>query len=328
MTSTLHLALPPNIARQVLSEIQTAFPGAALHPPQNHDEMADFFQNRFGEPEKTADLTLTAYPSALARAVRYEHVFATMPPDLPVMRRELMDTGLKEPFPFVRVAAAVTLMIIYHKSVDPSPEGWADLCREDLAGDVVIPPHNTPAPALYAHYLEKLVGEIGKKAAARAHAKLFPQDINKYVDAGVYKAGMVFPAFARTFRLGMAGAVWPKEGAVVIPLLAFLKKGAGKDAVRALHALFSRKNQTIIAENGLFCPVLEKVPLFSEMQHNNSRLLWSGWDDYMALGDGASFAPPGAREHADPNCSACSCCGEDTKHTEENRLAGEQAQCG
>lgn len=33
MTHTLHLALPPNIARQVLSEIQTAFPDTALHPP-------------------------------------------------------------------------------------------------------------------------------------------------------------------------------------------------------------------------------------------------------------------------------------------------------
>lgn len=287
MTSTLHLALPPNIARQVLSEIQTAFPDTALHPLQNHDEMADFFQTGFGKPELTADLTLTAYPSALARAVRYDHVFAPMPPDLPVMRRELADAGLKEPFPFVRVAAAVTLMIIYHKSVDPPPEGWADLCREDLAGEVLIPPHNTPAPALYAHYLENLFGEKGKTAAARAHAKLFPQDINQYVDAGVYKAGMVFPAFARTFRLGMARAVWPREGAVVIPLLAFLKHGAGKEAVEVLHTLFSRKIQTIIAENGLFCPVLEKVPLFSEMQQNNAMLLWSGWDNYMALGDGA-----------------------------------------
>jgi ABC-type Fe3+ transport system substrate-binding protein len=307
MTHTLHLALPPNIARQVVAEIQTAFPGATLHPPQNHDEMADFFETGFGEPEKTADLTVTAYPSALSRAARYEHVFAPMPRDLPGMRRELTDAGLKEPFPFVRVAAAVTLMIIYHKSVAPPPQGWADLCREDLAGEVVIPPHNTPAPALYAHYLEKLFGEKGKNAAARADAKLFPQDINKYVDAGVYKAGMVFPAFARTFRLGMTRAVWPKEGAVVIPLLVFLKQGAGKDAAGVLHALFSQKIQTIIAENGLFCPVLEAVPLFSEMKDNNSMLLWSGWDNYMALGNSAPTSPPMAQKNADPGCPACSC---------------------
>lgn len=294
MTATLHLAVPPNIARQVLSEIQAAFPCASLHPPQNHDEMADFFCNIFGDEEKTADLTLTAYPSALARAARYEQVFAPMPPDLPAMRRELLDLGLREPGPRVRVVAAVTMMIIHHQSVDPAPKGWADLCREDLAGQVVIPPHNTPAPALYAHYLEKLCGEKGKKAAARAQARLLPQDINKTVDEGVYKAGMVFPAFARTFRLGMARAVWPEEGAVVIPLLAFLKRGAGEEAVSALRAFFSPKIQSIVADNGLFCPVIEGIPVFSEMLDNGSRLLWSGWDHYMALGEAASPAPPAA----------------------------------
>ncbi len=148
------------------------------------------------------------------------------------------------------MVAAVTLMIIYHKRVDPPPQGWTDLCREDLAGEVVIPPYNTPAPALYVHCMGSLFGEKGKTAAARAHAKLFPQDINQYVDAGVYKAGMVFPALARTFRLGMARAVWLREGAVVIPLLAFLKHGAGKEAVRALHALFRKKFKPLSRKAG------------------------------------------------------------------------------
>ncbi len=308
MTTTLHLAIPPNIARQVLSEIQAAFPGASIRPPQNHDEMSDFFGNVFGNKEKTADLTLTAYPSALARAARHESVFAPIPQDLPGMRRELLDIGLKEPGPSFKVIAAVTMMIIHHSSVDPPPKGWADLCREDMAGQVVIPPHNTPAPALYAHYLERLCGENGKKAAACAQAKLFPQDINKTVDEGAYKAGMVFPAFARTFRLGMAKAVWPEEGAVVIPLLAFLKRGAGEEAVEVLRAFLSKEIQTIIAENGLFCPVREDVSLFDEMLHNGAGLMWSGWDNYMALGAAASHAAPVEQEQVQASRPPCPCC--------------------
>ncbi len=70
----------------------------------------------------------------------------------------------------------------------------------------------------------------------------------------MYKAGMVFPALARTFRLGMARAVWLREGAVVIPLLAFLKHGAGKEAVRALHALF-RKNSNHYRGKRVVLPV-------------------------------------------------------------------------
>jgi len=308
MSTTLHLAIPPNIARQTLWEIQSAFPGVAIRPPQNHDEMSDFFGNVFGDEERTADLTLTVYPSALSRAVQQEKIFAPVPKDLPGMRKELVDIGLKEPMDHFKVVAAVTMMIIHHETVHPPPKGWADLCREDLEGQVVIPPHNTPAPALFAHYLEKLCGEKGKRAAATVHAKLFPQDINKAVDEGVYKAGMVFPAFARTFRLGKAKALWPEEGAVVIPLLAFLKRGAHEDALKVLRAFFSRQIQSIVAENGLFCPAVEDVPLFSEMVQNGSRLLWSGWDQYMALGSGETSPPPVTGKPVEPGRSACSCC--------------------
>lgn len=283
MPPRLHLAIPPNIARHVISEIQSAFPDASIHPPQTHDEMDAFFKYQFGHPDHTADLTLTAYPSALSRAIETKDIFAPMPEGLPEMREELLRVGLREPLPFFKVAAVVTMLIIHHESVVPPVEGWADLCRDDLAAGVVIPPHNTPAPMLYAYYMEKLCGEEGRRASALAQAKLFPQDINKTVDEGTYKAGMVFPAFARTFRLGNARAVWPKEGAIAIPLLAFLRKDAPDEAVDVLKIVFSSKIQTIIAENGLFCPVREGIALFSEMAAHDSRLIWSGWEDYIKL---------------------------------------------
>ncbi|PIE71353.1 MAG: hypothetical protein CSA22_03590 [Deltaproteobacteria bacterium] len=282
--SRYQLALPPNIVRKALGEIQSRFPSVALSPPQTHDEMSYFFKHEFGDPEKTADLTVTAYPSALARAKEHSSAFQTLPADLPPMRCELSRAGLLECAPYYKVIGVVTLMIIHHRSVEPPPRKWADLCRPDLVDSVVIPPESTPAPAIYGCYMDKFCGVDGAVAASRVNAKLLPQDINKSVDAGDYKAGMVFPAFARTFRTGMAKAVWPEEGAVAIPLIAFVKKRASEAAVETLRYLCSEPFQRLLAVDGLFCPMLASVPLFDEMMANKSRIAWLGWEDYIQLG--------------------------------------------
>jgi ABC-type Fe3+ transport system substrate-binding protein len=281
--TTLHLSLPPNIARQAIDDIRARFADATVLAPQTHDEMSDFYNHRFGEGDTTADLTVTAYPGALARAFAHRNQLAALPADLPPMRPALARAGLLESHPFFKVIGVVTLMMIHHRSMDPPPEKWADLCRREWAGAVVIPPPSTPAPALYAYWMTRLCGDDGRHAAARADALLFPQDINKAVDEGRYKAGVVFPAFARTFRTGMARAVWPAEGAVAVPLLAFVKKGAGPDAVAVLRHLLADPFQQLLATNGLFAPVLASVPFFDEMTANAGRLLWMGWQDYLAL---------------------------------------------
>lgn len=281
----IHLAIPPNIVRKTTSDLQKKFPGISIRPPRTHTEMDDFFANDFGIKEKTADLTLSAYPSSLAliNSTDKKSIFALMPKTLPPMRPTLAKAGLSEDNPFFRVVAVVTLVMISHKDTHPFPKAWADLCHENLFDQVVIPPEETPAPALYAYYMEKFCGEQGKKAAARVDKKLLPQDINNAVDDGEYKAGMVFPAFARTFRHGNAAMVWPKEGALTLPLLAFLKKDAPEEAGKILDYIFDTQYQTFLAKSGLFCSVRKDVEFFEEMILNNCRLNWMGWRDYRAM---------------------------------------------
>ncbi|MCJ8499756.1 ABC transporter substrate-binding protein [Desulfatitalea alkaliphila] len=280
----LHLSLPPNIARQAGDDIRARFADVIVREPQTHEEMSDFYNARFGEAQATADLTVTAYPGALTRALTHRNQLAALPADLPPMRPELAKAGLLESHPFFKVIGVVPLLLIHHRDVDPPPVGWADLCRADLAGAVVIPPHSTPAPALCKYWMTRLCGEEGRRAAGQVDPQLFPQDINKAVDEGRYKAGMVFPAFARTFRNGMARAVWPEEGALAVPLIAFVKRGAGPDAVAVLRHLLALPFQEMLAVQGLFAPVLGSAPLFDEMKANGGRLLWMGWEDYASLG--------------------------------------------
>lgn len=281
----IHLAIPPNIVRKTADDLKQMFPGISVRPHQTHPEMDAFFSRDFGEPEKTADLTLTAYPAALAnrRGEPGGGCFEAIPLNLPGQRRLLRDAGFTENTPYYRVVAVVTLVIIANRQTDPFPKTWADLCREDIRDRVVIPPGETPAPALYAYYMEKFHGEAGRLAAEKVNKTLLPQEINHGVDRGDYAAGMVFPAFARTFRNNGAAMVWPEEGALTLPLLAFLKKGAPHLAKEVLAHVMGLEYQTFLAQSGLFCSMREDVPLFDELENNRDRLNWMGWADYQTL---------------------------------------------
>ncbi len=281
----IQLAIPPNIVRKTTGDLKAMFPGIVVRPHQTHPEMEAFFADEFGKEDKTAHLTLTAYPSALARLAESggDSVFAETPAGLPPMRPELARAGLREENLFYRVVAAITLVIVSNKRTRPFPEGWADLCHEDIRDRVVIPPEETPAPALYAYYMEKFMGPRGAEAASRVRKKMLPQDINNAVDTGQYMAGMVFPAFARTFRHGNAAMVWPKEGALTLPLLAFLKKDAPEQAREILKYILGKEYQSFLAGNGLFCSVRDDVDFFEEMIENQCRINWMGWPDYRGM---------------------------------------------
>ena len=154
----IHLAVPPNILRKTADDLKVKFPDITIRPHQTHSEMEAFFAQDFGDPEKTADLTLAAYPSALANCMAGVEggIFQAMPEDLPKLCPYLARAGFTESTPFYRVVAVVTLVFIANRQVEPFPKSWRELCGQSLQDRVVIPPGETPAPALYAYYMGKI----------------------------------------------------------------------------------------------------------------------------------------------------------------------------
>ncbi len=282
----LHLAVPPNIARKTADDLRKNFPQLDIRPHQTHAEMDDFFRREFGKPEQTADLTLTAYPWALSRLVAMDdpgQVFAPMPRTLPALRSDLAELGLAEINPYYRVTSLVCFVFIAHKDVSPFPLSWADLCEEDICDAVAVPPEATPAFALYSYFQNKFNGRKGQEAAQRANTSLLPQEINLAVDAGKFKAGVLLSAFGRMFRHGNARTVWPKEGALALPLLAFIKKDVPQEVLNVLHTLFSPSFQHVLAGNGGLVPVHADVDFPSEVTENNCHIEWMGWEDFTTL---------------------------------------------
>lgn len=281
--SDVFMVLPPNVVRRTDSEVNRLFPAVQLRPHHTHGEMDRYFSLEFGRPEFTADLTVSAYPQALAAAAASD-IFAPRPGDLPPLRPELARAGLGDAPPEVIIIGVVAVIFIHHLGLTSPPRAWGDLTKDEYLGKVVTPPHDTPMPALFRHYLEAHYGQRGAAAADALHAELYPLDINKAVDEGRYAVGMAIPAFGRTFRNASARMVWPAEGAVAVPVMAFLRRDASPDARRVLDYLLSDPYQDYLSTTGLICPAVASAPPFDELKENQWRLLYSGWEAYARVG--------------------------------------------
>jgi ABC-type Fe3+ transport system substrate-binding protein len=281
--SDVFMVLPPNILRRAEDVIAKKFPEIALRPHHTHAEMDEHFSHYFGREEYTAELTVSAYPQALYRAADSD-LFAEMPAELPPIRPELAELGLAEAPAYVKVIGVVPVVLIHNTGIADPPGSWQDLSKERWWGNVVAPPHDTPLPALFRYYMESNFGNDGASAADALHPELYPLDINKYVDEGRFQAGLAIPAFGRNFRLGSGAMVWPTEGAVAVPVMAFLRKDAAPPAKQLLAYLLSPEFQEFMSTDGLICPVLQEAPLFLELVQNQFRFIWAGWDAAIEVG--------------------------------------------
>jgi ABC-type Fe3+ transport system substrate-binding protein len=282
--SNAFLVLPPNILRRSEDIITKKFPEIELRAHHTHAEMDEHFSHQFGKAEFTADLTISAYPQALYSAADSD-LFADMPSDLPPLRPELAELGLGEAPAYVKVIGVVPVVMIHNTEVADPPNSWEDLSNKRWWGNVVSPPHDTPLPALFRYYMESNFGSDGASAADALHPELYPLDINKYVDEGRFQVGLVIPAFGRNFRLGSGTMVWPAEGAVAVPMMAFLRKDAAPPVRQLLEYLLSLEFQEFMSNDGLICPAVQEAPLFQELLENQSRFIWSGWDAAADIGD-------------------------------------------
>ncbi len=282
--NSVYLAIAPNILRKTVQDLARLDLPLDLIPPQTHQEMLEFAEN-FGQSE-VPGISLCAYPQYLYNLLKYQNTgnLAAMPDTLPPMRQELTSIGMAEPSRYFRVIGVVPFLIASANDVEPPIEDWADLCRPDLARAVAVPPHDTPLPALFDAVMSTLYGDKAQDVITNKNTTYTPLDINKRVDAGEFKAGVSIPAFSRNYRNGNGHLVWPKSGAWPVPLIAAIRQDADKGAFEFLHYLLSSEYQRYLAESGLMIPVLAGIPWFKEMEANNGKLNWPGWNTFVALG--------------------------------------------
>ena len=281
MRCPVHLALPPNLARHFREDLARRFPDVDTGTPDIHQEMYDFAL-RCG-PTPPSGLVVSAYPQLTRNVLDDSRPFAPHRADLPPLRPELVRLGLTPPAPQLVLVAVVPCIL----GVSDERAGWLDdwsgLLRPEYPGPLATPPRDTPLPYVAELLLDSLGG--ADRPGPPLDTLSTPLDINRRVATGELAAGLLIPAFARSFRGEGARMVWPRSGALAVPLVACIGSDAPPVAHELLAHLLSRGAQEHLSLNGGVVPVREDTPGFPELEESGWRLLWPGWDVALAAAD-------------------------------------------
>ncbi|MCM0756499.1 ABC transporter substrate-binding protein [Desulfovibrio aminophilus] len=296
MSCAVHLALPPNVARSVRSRIAERFPDARVGAPDIHQEMYEFAAKCGASP--FAGFAVSAYPQLVRNVLRDRPSFAVPEVDAPELRPELRALGLTPPAPELRIVAVAPCVLAVNERWAATVSDWGHLVGRDFSDSLGTPPRDTPLPFL----AEELLAGFDAPPV-RLDTASTPLDINRRVSSGELGAGLLIPAFGRTFRGGRARMVWPDSGALAVPLVACIGREAPRRAHDILEYLLSREVQAFLSSCGGVVPVRQDVPGFAELEESGWKMRWPGWDALLRAAevmDGAMGAAPGA--------GRCSCC--------------------
>jgi len=286
MPYLIRFATPPMLARRLRVDIEAAFPDHRLSPPATHLEMFEAAHDFARPGTEPAEIVISAYPQLLERIWRDKEEAADLSGlNVLPLRRSWIELGLSPPVASVRLVAVVPLVLAVNRDLAPVIRDWDDLkplTREP--GTLATPPEDTPLPFLLSAFLGARWG-MPESALRHAFDRASPPlDINKRLARGELAAGLLPPAFCRNFREGNAVMVWPESGALAVPVMAAVAPDAPASSFRALAFLLSRGMQALFAENGGMAPAVPGAPGFPELEAASWRMLWPGWDAFVALG--------------------------------------------
>lgn len=285
MSSTLYIIFPMSVLRRIRETISRRYPEATLLATGLHDELFAF-ASRFGQRE-IPSLTVSSYPQFYyhMRALSHEGRLAALPPGLPPLRKELADIGMTPPLRAFCVVAVVPGIICVSAGLNTEVNDWSDMCSPDFPGVVGCPPKNTPFPFLTANVLRRVAGKDAENLLARLDTASTHLDINKRLARNELSAAFAIPSFSRSFRGGNGKMIWPASGALAIPILACLSASAPPEAAEVLAYILSKEFQETLSQDGLLVPVREGVCGFEELEANQWKMFWPGWDCLEEVGE-------------------------------------------
>lgn len=284
MNTHVHLAIPPNIARHIRSEFAKRFPGLSIGAPDIHMEMYQTAAT-CGAMQPPA-LTVSAYPQLIDNILQYGASSFSIPNrPLPPLRSELAALGMTPPSPLITIVSVVPCVLTCNNSSAAEVQDWEDLCGDKLKGTFATPPFDTPLPYLFSTFMSHTFGAGSDRMLEGIDTTSTPLDINKRVDAGDLAAGLLIPAFGRSYRKQNARMVWPRSGALAVPLIATLTADAPDEAHEALTYLLLAEVQSYFSLQGGLVPVIDDVAGFPELEATGWQLLWPGWEMLHSVAD-------------------------------------------
>ncbi len=287
MQAKIFIFVPINIGRNLESLLKRKAPNTEFITPSSSSEELKYFADIFDKPveEELPELIVTLQPEILKyfekEEVRKHYVDFTS--DLPELRPDLKEKNLDSSMAFVKPLLYTPIIMMVNKDVKNPPKSWKELLEPRFNGRILAPDSQTPVSEAFNFLMKDIAGDKNTDAFFNSMKYSgLPFDVITGVNKGFYDVGLLPLPFAR-YNMGKnLETLIPEEGAIVLPEMMFIRKGASPETLEVAKDLFGKNIQRFFSQLGALIPVIEEIPLPVEVK-KDMNFYWKGWEWYKNL---------------------------------------------
>jgi ABC-type Fe3+ transport system substrate-binding protein len=280
MDQKVLIFVPINIGRNLDNLLGKEINGVDFITPKSPGEELERIEDSLMFPDKAPDVIVSLQPHIIRsmEAIKTGGHFEKICKDDFVLRPEFKD-DFGNAGEYIQPLFLAPLILIANGDLENPPLGWRDLA-DRFTGKVIAPSAETPAAILF----KAVMREMGANPfCEKLTCSGLPVDVIMSVNGGLFDVGIIPLPFARYNIAKNAKPVYPREGALVLPQIALVKKDAGSAAKETIDYLFSANIQRFFSQLGGMVPMREGIPIPKEVEKMNVNLYWKGWGWYEKL---------------------------------------------
>jgi len=196
---------------------------------------------------------------------------------------DFKDINLKDPFNALSVFAVVPAIFMINEQElnnEKIPESWEELLYGNYENKVSIPVGDFD---LFNSILLHIYKEFGESGIERLKKIMFKslhptvavktQQMKNTAKPAITVMPYFFSKMVRS--LNSVKIVWPKDGAIISPIFALIRKDSAEKIKPLIDTIFSKEVGNILSQHGLF-PSLHEDVKNSLIEPANFK--WVGWD--------------------------------------------------
>ena len=282
MNEKVLIFVPINIGRNLDNLLRKEINGVEFVTPKSPGEELEHIETALSKPEESPDVIISLQPKIIRSMDMIEssgHFEKIQKGEL-VVRQEFKE-DFEDAGDYLQPLFLAPLILITNGDLDNPPKGWQDLA-DRFKGRVIAPSADTPAATVFKAVMRDMSVD-NKSFCDQLTCSGLPVDVIMSVNSGLFDVGVIPLPFARYNIAKNAKPVYPEEGAMVLPQIALVKKGAGDQAKKTIDYLYGANIQRFFSQLGGMVPMREGIPIPKEVEKKNAKLYWKGWDWYKKL---------------------------------------------
>ncbi len=211
--------------------------------------------------------------------------FQSFSENLYPLRKELIDSGFRDPEGYFHLFALVPFAIIYNQNLlkeEEVPDIWEDLLESNWQDSILLPDEFRTISEIINAYIKDKFPQRFDDYLNNTVFNGNPVDVVNAVDDGEYPLGIVNISFSRFSRKKNISSKWFEDGTFCAPQIMIFKKEVDQRLLEIGDYIMSKEMQDFFVQQS-FIPGAPDISLPSEIEANKKRLIWKGWDHFREI---------------------------------------------